>query len=106
MLFPYEELVKFFQCEACDISPRGLLNCGNRFVLMHLPNRLFCSVEKYWLVILFLSVCLFHFSNFNLTQCFPCLDDIECSYGKYNERESCITMLTIFGVDFMELVDV
>ncbi|CAA7401988.1 unnamed protein product [Spirodela intermedia] len=29
MLFPYEELVKFFQCEVCDVSPRGLLNCGN-----------------------------------------------------------------------------
>uniref|UniRef100_A0A1D1YT64 ubiquitinyl hydrolase 1 n=1 Tax=Anthurium amnicola TaxID=1678845 RepID=A0A1D1YT64_9ARAE len=29
MLFPYEELVKFFQCEVCDVFPRGLLNCGN-----------------------------------------------------------------------------
>ncbi|WOL00726.1 ubiquitin carboxyl-terminal hydrolase 15-like [Canna indica] len=29
MLFPYEDLVKFFQCEEWHISPRGLLNCGN-----------------------------------------------------------------------------
>ncbi|KAI9184902.1 hypothetical protein LWI28_002313 [Acer negundo] len=29
MLFPYEEFVKFFQCEIFDLSPRGLLNCGN-----------------------------------------------------------------------------
>ncbi|XP_068666951.1 ubiquitin C-terminal hydrolase 15-like [Aristolochia californica] len=29
MLFPYEEFVKFFQCEVWDLSPRGLLNCGN-----------------------------------------------------------------------------
>ncbi|KAL4598613.1 hypothetical protein ACB092_11G070700 [Castanea dentata] len=29
MLFPYEEFVKFFQCEVFDLSPRGLLNCGN-----------------------------------------------------------------------------
>ncbi|CAL9115111.1 unnamed protein product [Musa acuminata var. zebrina] len=29
MLFPYEDLVKFFQCEEWRISPRGLLNCGN-----------------------------------------------------------------------------
>ncbi|MBA0861065.1 hypothetical protein Goshw_024046 [Gossypium schwendimanii] len=29
MLFPYEEFVKFFQCEAFDLSPRGLLNIGN-----------------------------------------------------------------------------
>ncbi|XP_022734243.1 ubiquitin carboxyl-terminal hydrolase 15-like isoform X2 [Durio zibethinus] len=29
MLFPYEEFVNFFQCEVFDISPRGLLNCGN-----------------------------------------------------------------------------
>ncbi|XP_068636012.1 ubiquitin C-terminal hydrolase 15-like isoform X2 [Aristolochia californica] len=29
MLFPYEEFVKFFQCEVGDLSPRGLLNCGN-----------------------------------------------------------------------------
>ncbi|TYH46753.1 hypothetical protein ES332_D11G361000v1 [Gossypium tomentosum] len=28
-LFPYEEFVKFFQCEAFDLSPRGLLNIGN-----------------------------------------------------------------------------
>ncbi|KAK1258784.1 Ubiquitin carboxyl-terminal hydrolase 15 [Acorus gramineus] len=28
-LFPYEDLVKFFQCEIWDFSPRGLLNCGN-----------------------------------------------------------------------------
>ncbi|MQM09721.1 hypothetical protein Taro_042599 [Colocasia esculenta] len=30
MLFPYEELVKYFQCEVRDAYPRGLLNCGNR----------------------------------------------------------------------------
>lgn len=29
MLFPYEEFVNFFQCEVFDVSPRGLLNCGN-----------------------------------------------------------------------------
>ncbi|KAK9268934.1 hypothetical protein L1049_000700 [Liquidambar formosana] len=29
MLFPYEEFVKYFQCEVFDLSPRGLLNCGN-----------------------------------------------------------------------------
>ncbi|XP_078431141.1 ubiquitin-specific protease 15 [Wolffia australiana] len=29
VLFPYEELVKYFQCEVNDVSPRGLLNCGN-----------------------------------------------------------------------------
>ncbi|XP_072978403.1 ubiquitin C-terminal hydrolase 15-like [Typha angustifolia] len=29
MLFPYEDLMKFFQCEVWGISPRGLLNCGN-----------------------------------------------------------------------------
>ncbi|KAJ0989370.1 hypothetical protein J5N97_007726 [Dioscorea zingiberensis] len=29
VLFPYEDLVKLFQCEVWDISPRGLLNCGN-----------------------------------------------------------------------------
>ncbi|KAL6313404.1 hypothetical protein AAG906_001117 [Vitis piasezkii] len=29
MLFPYEEFVRFFQCEVFNISPRGLLNCGN-----------------------------------------------------------------------------
>ncbi|KAK6229172.1 Peptidase C19 [Theobroma cacao] len=29
MLFPYEEFVSFFQCEFFDLSPRGLLNCGN-----------------------------------------------------------------------------
>ncbi|KAL7216231.1 hypothetical protein ACSBR1_028225 [Camellia fascicularis] len=29
MLFPYEEFVKFFQYEAFDLSPRGLMNCGN-----------------------------------------------------------------------------
>jgi hypothetical protein len=30
VLFPYEDLVKFFQYEARGISPRGLFNCGNR----------------------------------------------------------------------------
>ncbi|CAN8312356.1 unnamed protein product [Cochlearia groenlandica] len=29
MLFPYEEFVKFFQCEVFYLSPRGLINCGN-----------------------------------------------------------------------------
>ncbi|KAH7682266.1 Ubiquitinyl hydrolase 1 protein [Dioscorea alata] len=29
VLFPYEDLVKLFQCEIWDVSPRGLLNCGN-----------------------------------------------------------------------------
>ncbi|EFH69194.1 ubiquitin-specific protease 15 [Arabidopsis lyrata subsp. lyrata] len=29
MLFPYEEFLKFFQCEVFDLSPRGLVNCGN-----------------------------------------------------------------------------
>ncbi|KAF3609272.1 hypothetical protein DY000_02045614, partial [Brassica cretica] len=29
MLFPYEEFVKFFQCEVLYLSPRGLVNCGN-----------------------------------------------------------------------------
>ncbi|XVF04460.1 hypothetical protein REPUB_Repub05bG0085200 [Reevesia pubescens] len=29
MLFPYEEFVNFFQCDVFDLSPRGLLNCGN-----------------------------------------------------------------------------
>ncbi|KAI8008614.1 Ubiquitin carboxyl-terminal hydrolase 15 [Camellia lanceoleosa] len=29
MLFPYEEFVKFFQYEVFDLSPRGLMNCGN-----------------------------------------------------------------------------
>lgn len=29
MLFPYEEFVEFFQSEVFDLSPRGLLNCGN-----------------------------------------------------------------------------
>uniref|UniRef100_A0A1J3FG13 Ubiquitin carboxyl-terminal hydrolase 15 n=1 Tax=Noccaea caerulescens TaxID=107243 RepID=A0A1J3FG13_NOCCA len=30
MLFPYEEFLKFVQCEVFDLSPRGLVNCGNR----------------------------------------------------------------------------
>lgn len=29
VLFPYEDLIKFFQYEARGISPRGLFNCGN-----------------------------------------------------------------------------
>lgn len=33
MLFPYEEFVKFFQYEVYDLSPRGLINCGNRYHL-------------------------------------------------------------------------
>ncbi|KAK1302306.1 Ubiquitin carboxyl-terminal hydrolase 15 [Acorus calamus] len=37
-LFPYEDLVKFFQCEIWDFSPRGLLNCGNRLLLMSMQS--------------------------------------------------------------------
>lgn len=33
VLFPYEDLVMLFQCEECHISPKGLLNCGNRYEL-------------------------------------------------------------------------
>ncbi|XP_075522235.1 ubiquitin carboxyl-terminal hydrolase 15-like isoform X2 [Primulina tabacum] len=29
MLFPYEEFVKFFQFEVLNVSPKGLVNCGN-----------------------------------------------------------------------------
>ncbi|XP_052178295.1 ubiquitin carboxyl-terminal hydrolase 15 isoform X2 [Diospyros lotus] len=29
MLFPYEEFVKLFRYEVFDLSPRGLINCGN-----------------------------------------------------------------------------
>lgn len=29
VLFPYDEFVKYFQCEVFDLTPRGLLNCGN-----------------------------------------------------------------------------
>ncbi|AQK70159.1 Ubiquitin carboxyl-terminal hydrolase 15 [Zea mays] len=29
VLFPYEDIVKFFQYEARGVSPRGLFNCGN-----------------------------------------------------------------------------
>ncbi|XP_047966144.1 ubiquitin carboxyl-terminal hydrolase 15-like [Salvia hispanica] len=29
MIFPYEEFVKCFQYETFNVSPRGLLNCGN-----------------------------------------------------------------------------
>ncbi|KAL3503027.1 hypothetical protein ACH5RR_037476 [Cinchona calisaya] len=29
MLFPYEDFVKFFQYEVFNMSPRGLINCGN-----------------------------------------------------------------------------
>ncbi|XP_042478577.1 ubiquitin carboxyl-terminal hydrolase 15-like [Macadamia integrifolia] len=29
VLFPYEEFVRLFQYEGWDLSPRGLLNCGN-----------------------------------------------------------------------------
>lgn len=35
MLFPYEEYVKFFQYDGFSVSPRGLLNCGNRYLLQH-----------------------------------------------------------------------
>ncbi|KAK1280593.1 Ubiquitin carboxyl-terminal hydrolase 15 [Acorus gramineus] len=37
-LFPYEDLVKFFQCEVWDFSPRGLVNCGNRLLLMSMQS--------------------------------------------------------------------
>ncbi|KAF9666630.1 hypothetical protein SADUNF_Sadunf16G0248900 [Salix dunnii] len=30
MLFPYEEFVKIFNCEVINLTPRGLVNCGNR----------------------------------------------------------------------------
>ncbi|KAI5605203.1 hypothetical protein BDE02_01G335900 [Populus trichocarpa] len=29
MLFPYEEFVKIFNCEVINLTPRGLVNCGN-----------------------------------------------------------------------------
>ncbi|XP_076906416.1 ubiquitin carboxyl-terminal hydrolase 15-like [Bidens hawaiensis] len=29
MLFPYDEFLKYFEYEAFDFSPRGLINCGN-----------------------------------------------------------------------------
>ncbi|KAI5571238.1 hypothetical protein POPTR_011G095200v4 [Populus trichocarpa] len=29
MLFPYEEFVNIFNCEVIDLTPRGLVNCGN-----------------------------------------------------------------------------
>ncbi|CAN6446309.1 unnamed protein product [Victoria cruziana] len=29
MLFPYEDFVKFFNYDGLELSPRGLLNCGN-----------------------------------------------------------------------------
>ncbi|KAK8940270.1 Ubiquitin carboxyl-terminal hydrolase 15 [Platanthera guangdongensis] len=29
VLFPYEDLLKLFECKVSGISPRGLLNCGN-----------------------------------------------------------------------------
>ncbi|XP_062011853.1 ubiquitin carboxyl-terminal hydrolase 15 [Rosa rugosa] len=29
VLFPYDEFVKYFQSEVFDLTPRGLLNCGN-----------------------------------------------------------------------------
>ncbi|KAG9149961.1 hypothetical protein Leryth_010034 [Lithospermum erythrorhizon] len=29
MLFPYEDFIRFFQYQALDLSPRGLINCGN-----------------------------------------------------------------------------
>lgn len=29
VLFPYEDLLKLFECKVTGISPRGLLNCGN-----------------------------------------------------------------------------
>lgn len=30
MIFPYEEFVKCFQYEILNVTPRGLVNCGNR----------------------------------------------------------------------------
>ncbi|MFQ6620936.1 hypothetical protein Gotur_002619 [Gossypium turneri] len=42
MLFPYEEFVNFFQCEVFDLSPRGLLNCGNRK-----DRCLMCELEQH-----------------------------------------------------------
>nr|XP_019707413.1 ubiquitin carboxyl-terminal hydrolase 15 isoform X3 [Elaeis guineensis] len=38
LLFPYEDLVKFFQCKIWGISPRGLLNCGNRLLVMSMQS--------------------------------------------------------------------
>lgn len=34
MLFPYEEFMKIFNCEVINLSPRGLLNCGNRYTII------------------------------------------------------------------------
>lgn len=34
VLFPYDEFVKYFQCEVFDLTPRGLLNCGNRYCII------------------------------------------------------------------------
>lgn len=50
MLFPYEDLVKFFQCEVRGVSPRGLVNCGNRYSINDMlvnvyrtPTRMFAD---------------------------------------------------------------
>lgn len=45
MLFPYEEFLKFFQCEVFDLSPRGLVNCGNRYFLNYLIS--ICLTAKF-----------------------------------------------------------
>lgn len=38
MLFPYDEFLKYFEYEDFDFSPRGLINCGNRyFTIKPLP---------------------------------------------------------------------
>ncbi|KAJ4770029.1 Ubiquitin carboxyl-terminal hydrolase 15 [Rhynchospora pubera] len=67
VLFPYEELVKFFQYEVRGVAPRGLVNCGNscyanavlqcltctRPLMVYLLKRLHsenCSSKKWCLI--------------------------------------------------------
>ncbi|KAF8026004.1 hypothetical protein BT93_F2735 [Corymbia citriodora subsp. variegata] len=38
MLFPYEEFIRFFQYEVFDLSPRGLINCGNRLLVASMQS--------------------------------------------------------------------
>ncbi|THF98469.1 hypothetical protein TEA_005964 [Camellia sinensis var. sinensis] len=38
MLFPYEEFVKLFQYKVYDLSPRGLMNCGNRLLVTSMQS--------------------------------------------------------------------